>query len=184
MSHFWIIKTLCSPSMVMANSLESHCQSSCQIVVRVVIRELLSERLLSEWLLSEWLLSEGFCLSGCYQSSCCQRGCCQSGCCQSGCCQSASCQSGCCQSGCCQCRSQAGGQSKSATKLHHASALVIDTARNRPKTQPWDNPQATQNPAGRTRKPKLRPTLWIQKRDPAPKKQPRRKKSADPQWKA
>jgi hypothetical protein len=33
----------------------------CQIVVRVVVRGLLSERLLSEWLLSEWLLSEGFC---------------------------------------------------------------------------------------------------------------------------
>jgi len=45
----------------MANSLDSHCQSGCQIVVRVVVRGLLSERLLSEWPLSEWLLSEGFC---------------------------------------------------------------------------------------------------------------------------
>jgi len=45
----------------MANSLDSRCQSGCQIVVRVVVRGLLSERLLSEWLLSEWLLSEGFC---------------------------------------------------------------------------------------------------------------------------
>jgi hypothetical protein len=62
----------------MANSLESRCQSSCQMVVRwlsellskgccqrasvrvTAVRELLSG-LLSEWLLSEWLLSESFC---------------------------------------------------------------------------------------------------------------------------
>jgi len=60
-SHCLMIKTFCSPSMVMANSLESRCQISGQIVVRVVVRGLLSERLLSEWLLSEWPLSEGFC---------------------------------------------------------------------------------------------------------------------------
>jgi hypothetical protein len=168
-----MIKTFCSPSMVMANSLESCCQSSCQIVVRVVVRELLSERLLSEW-----LLSEGFCWSGCCQSSCCQSGGCQSGCCKSGCYQS-----GCCQSGCCQSRSQASQQSKSATELLHSSVLVINIARNLPKRQPWNTPKATQNPAGRTRKRKQRPNLWIPKGDPKPKNQPRRKKSVNPKWK-
>jgi len=45
-------------TMVMANSVESRCQSIWQIVSRVVVRELPSEWLLSKWLLSEWLLSE------------------------------------------------------------------------------------------------------------------------------
>ena len=155
-----MIKTFCPLSMVMAHSLESCCLSGCQIVVRVVVRGLLSE-----WLLSEW---------------CCQSGCCQSGCCQSGCCQSGCCQSGCCQSGYCQCCSLAGQRSKSATKLLHSSVLVIYTARNLPKRQPWDNPNVTDSSVVRTRKPKQRPKLWSQKRDPKPKNQPRRKKSADP----
>ena len=165
-----MIKTVCPLSMVMAHSLESCCLSGCQIVVRVVVRGLLSE-----WLLSEWC-----CQSGCCQSGCCQSGCCQGGCCQGGCCQSGCCQSGCCQSGYCQCCSLAGQRSKSATKLLHSSLLVIYTARNLPKRQPWDNPNVTDSSVGRTRKPKQRPKLWTQKRDPKPKNQPRRKKSADP----
>ena len=42
----------------MANSLESRCQSGCQVVVRVV---------------DNGLLSEGTCLSGCYLSYCYRR---------------------------------------------------------------------------------------------------------------
>jgi len=53
-----MMKTFCSPSMVMANSLESRCQSRCQVVVRVVVKG---------------LLSVGFCQSGCCQSGCCHR---------------------------------------------------------------------------------------------------------------
>jgi hypothetical protein len=110
-------------------------------------------------LLSE-LLSKGFCQSGCCQSGCCHSGCCQSGCCQSG--------------------SQAGWQSKSVTKLLHLSVLVIYTAWNLPKRQPWDNPIAAQNPGRRIWKPKQRPRPWTRKRDPKPMKQPRKNKSADP----
>jgi hypothetical protein len=58
-----MIKTSCPPTIVMANSLESRCERCCQIVVRDVVRGLLSEQLLperplSERLLSSWLLSE------------------------------------------------------------------------------------------------------------------------------
>ena len=60
-------KTFCSLSMVMANSLESCDQSSCQVVFRVVVKGLLSEgfcqsgrcqRAAVRGLLSEWQLSE------------------------------------------------------------------------------------------------------------------------------
>jgi len=130
----------CEQSMVMANSLECRCQSGCQIVVRVVVRGLLSERLLSEWLLSEWLLSEWL-----------------------------------------QSESQSGWSEVKVRNLisaflgiRHLSSLKHS------KCQLWDDPTATQNPAGQTQKPKQRPKLWTQKRDPKPKHQPRRKKIADP----
>jgi len=97
--HCLMMKSFCPLNMVMANISKSHCQSSCKVIVRFVVKGLLSEgfcqscccwRASVRWLLSEWLLSgsyfqrvcitvatirellsEGFCQSGCLLASGC-----------------------------------------------------------------------------------------------------------------
>jgi len=145
-----MMKAFGPPSMVMVHSLESRCQSGCQIVVRVVVSELLSERLLSEWPLPEWLLSV-------WPRSEWQSG----------------------WSAVRLVGSQAGRQSKSVTKFLHSPVLVINTARNLSNRQTSHHTKATPNPSGQPRKCKQRTQLWTQKRHPKMKNPPRTKISTD-----